>query len=153
LVIFTVVINKISITSDTWTVGKHGLSYSCVTAHYIDHDWILSLLCSTEEWDQLEQLHIFLEVFFNATLQLSCSYIPSAHQLLQHLYLIFKVYFFRLVFILLQILSYFITNLFYFFKIYHDFENIDIRRIAEDVYGDSPLSPIIEAMREKFLKY
>jgi Domain of unknown function (DUF4413) len=37
--------------------------------------------------------------------------------------------------------------------VYHDFENIDLRRIAEDVHGDSPLSPIIEAMREKFLKY
>jgi Domain of unknown function (DUF4413) len=53
----------------------------------------------------------------------------------------------------LQILNYFITNLFYFFKVYHDFENIDLRRIAEDVHGDSPLSPIIEVMREKFLKY
>jgi Domain of unknown function (DUF4413) len=37
--------------------------------------------------------------------------------------------------------------------VYHDFENIDFHRIAEDVHGDSPLSPIIEAMREKFLKY
>jgi hypothetical protein len=37
--------------------------------------------------------------------------------------------------------------------VYHDFENIDLCRIAEDVHGDSPLSPIIEAMREKFLKY
>jgi Domain of unknown function (DUF4413) len=37
--------------------------------------------------------------------------------------------------------------------VYHDFENIDLRRIAEDVHGDSPLSPIIEVMREKFLKY
>jgi hypothetical protein len=42
----------------------------------------LPLLCSTEECDQLEQLHTFLEVFFNATVQLSCSYILSAHQLL-----------------------------------------------------------------------
>jgi Domain of unknown function (DUF4413) len=46
-----------------------------------------------------------------------------------------------------------ITNLFYFFKVYHDLEDIDIHRIAEDVHSDSPLSPIIEAMREKFLKY
>jgi hypothetical protein len=37
--------------------------------------------------------------------------------------------------------------------VYHDFENIDFHRIAEDVHGDSPLSPIIEAMREKFLKH
>ena len=41
LAIFAVATNKISITSDIWTAGKHGLSYSCVTAHYIDHDWIL----------------------------------------------------------------------------------------------------------------
>jgi Domain of unknown function (DUF4413) len=37
--------------------------------------------------------------------------------------------------------------------VYHDFENIDLRQIAEDVHGDLPPSPIIEAMREKFLKY
>jgi Domain of unknown function (DUF4413) len=37
--------------------------------------------------------------------------------------------------------------------VYHDFENIDLRRIAEDVDGDLSLSSIIEAMREKFLKY
>jgi hypothetical protein len=41
LAIFAVVTYKISITSDIWTIGKHDLSYSCVTAHYIDHDWIL----------------------------------------------------------------------------------------------------------------
>jgi hypothetical protein len=77
----------------------------------------LSLLYSTGEWDQLEQLHTFLEVFFNATVQLSCSYTPPAHQLLQHLYLIFKVCFlFVFIFISLEILSYFITNLFYFFQ-------------------------------------
>lgn len=114
----------------------------------------LPLLCSTGEWDQLEQLRTFLEVFFNATVQLSCSYTPSAHQLLQHLYLISKVYFlFVFIFISFEILNYFITNLFYFFKVYHDLEDMDIRRIAEDVHSDSPLSPIIEAMREKFLKY
>jgi hypothetical protein len=77
----------------------------------------LPLLCSTGEWDQLEQLRIFLEVFFNATVQLSCSYTPSAHQLLQHLYLISNIYFlFIFIFISLEILSYFITNLFYFFQ-------------------------------------
>jgi hypothetical protein len=37
--------------------------------------------------------------------------------------------------------------------VYHYFENIDFRRIVEDVQGDSPLSPIIEATTEKFLKY
>jgi hypothetical protein len=113
----------------------------------------LPLLCSTKKYDQFEKLHTFLEVFFNTTVQQSCSYISSAHQLLQHLYLISKVFFLRLVFFSLQILNYFITNLFYFFKVCLDFENIYLHRIAEDVHGDSPLSPIIEAMREKFLKY
>jgi hypothetical protein len=32
---------KVSITSDIWTAGKHGLGYSCVIAHYIDENWIL----------------------------------------------------------------------------------------------------------------
>jgi hypothetical protein len=41
LAIFAVAINKISITSDIWTTGKHGFSYNCVTDHYINHDWIL----------------------------------------------------------------------------------------------------------------
>jgi hypothetical protein len=41
LAIFIVATYKISITSDIWTASKHGLSYSCVTAHDIDHDWIL----------------------------------------------------------------------------------------------------------------
>jgi hypothetical protein len=41
LAIFAVVTNKISITSDIWTAGKHDISYSYVTAHYIDQDWIL----------------------------------------------------------------------------------------------------------------
>ena len=33
--------NNVSITSDIWTAGKHGLSYSCVTVHYIDENWRL----------------------------------------------------------------------------------------------------------------
>jgi nitrate/nitrite-specific signal transduction histidine kinase len=41
LAIFTVAIHKVSITFNIWTADKYGLSYSCVTAHYIDHDWIL----------------------------------------------------------------------------------------------------------------
>ena len=28
--------NKVSITSDIWTAGKHGLGYSCITGHWID---------------------------------------------------------------------------------------------------------------------
>jgi hypothetical protein len=41
---------------------------------------------------------------------------------------------------------------YFFFKVYHDLEDIDLHRIAEHVHGDSPLSLIIEVMREKFLK-
>jgi hypothetical protein len=37
--------------------------------------------------------------------------------------------------------------------VYYDFEDIDFHRIAEHVHSDSPLSPIIEVMRDKFLKY
>ena len=33
--------NKVSITSDIWTAGKHGLGYSCVTGHWIDDQWVL----------------------------------------------------------------------------------------------------------------
>lgn len=32
---------KVSLTSDIWTAGKHGLSYICVTAHYLDDNWKL----------------------------------------------------------------------------------------------------------------
>ena len=28
--------SNVSITSDVWTAGKHGLSYICITGHYID---------------------------------------------------------------------------------------------------------------------
>jgi hypothetical protein len=41
LSIFAVTTNKRSITSVICSVGKHDLSYSCVTANYIDHNWIL----------------------------------------------------------------------------------------------------------------
>ena len=41
LAIFAVANYKISITSDIWTAGKHGLGYSCITAHYIDETWAL----------------------------------------------------------------------------------------------------------------
>src|SRR5664279_5539412 len=39
--IFAVQNNKVSITSDIWTAGKHGLGYSCVTGHWIDDQWVL----------------------------------------------------------------------------------------------------------------
>jgi hypothetical protein len=37
--------------------------------------------------------------------------------------------------------------------VYHDLEDIELRQIADDVHVDSPLAPIVEIMREKFLKY
>jgi hypothetical protein len=87
----------------------------------------LSLLCYVEGWDQLEQLCTFLEVFFNATVQLSCSYTPSAHQLLQHLYLISKVYFFFSSLYLFHYKFQVISLLFYFIfcKVCHDLEDIN----------------------------
>ena len=39
--IFGYMNSNVSITSDIWTAGKHGLSYFCVTAHYIDENWNL----------------------------------------------------------------------------------------------------------------
>jgi hypothetical protein len=62
--------------------------------------------------------------------------------------LFLSLYLFHYKFQVISLLIYFI-----FFKVYHDFKNIDLRRIVEDVHGDSPLSPIIESMTEKFLKY
>jgi hypothetical protein len=39
--IFTYQNNKVSITSDICTAGKHDLGYSCVTGHWIDDQWVL----------------------------------------------------------------------------------------------------------------
>ena len=39
--IFAIATNKVSITSDIWTAGKHGLGYSCITGHWIDANWVL----------------------------------------------------------------------------------------------------------------
>ena len=79
----------------------------------------LNLLLSEGEWIQIDNLKKILESFFNATVKLSCSYTPSAHELLHHLYMISKVY-----------------------------------REMEDIETcDSPLEPIVAAMKEKFLKY
>jgi hypothetical protein len=50
------------------------------------------LALSNGEWAQLHQLMKFLEVFFKATVALSCSYTPTAHALLHHLYYISGVY-------------------------------------------------------------
>jgi hypothetical protein len=41
LEIFGYVNYKASITSDIWTDGKYDLGYSCITAHYIDDNWLL----------------------------------------------------------------------------------------------------------------
>ena len=39
IAIFATAPFKVSLTSDIWTAGKHGLSYNCVTAHYLDDNW------------------------------------------------------------------------------------------------------------------
>jgi hypothetical protein len=52
----------------------------------------LTMMLSTSEWNQLVHLMNFLEAFFKATVKLSCSYTPTAHELLQHLLFIAKVY-------------------------------------------------------------
>jgi hypothetical protein len=41
LAIFGYANYKVSITSDIWTAGKHNLGYFCITAHYIDGNWLL----------------------------------------------------------------------------------------------------------------
>jgi hypothetical protein len=41
IAIFATTPFKVSLTSDIWTAGKHGLSYICITAHYIDDSWKL----------------------------------------------------------------------------------------------------------------
>ncbi|KAJ1703169.1 hypothetical protein LUZ63_002948 [Rhynchospora breviuscula] len=52
----------------------------------------IQLMLSTGEWQQLQHVKDFLKAFFDATVKLSCSYTPSAHELLQHLFAISKVY-------------------------------------------------------------
>ncbi|WP_284209408.1 hypothetical protein, partial [Chitiniphilus shinanonensis] len=41
IVIFATAPFKVALASDIWTAGKHGLSYICVTAHYLDDNWKL----------------------------------------------------------------------------------------------------------------
>jgi Domain of unknown function (DUF4413) len=129
-------------------------------------------------------LKSFLGVFFTTTVKLSCSYTPSTHELLHHLYRISKVnyLFFNLIHFKLHFFnfsSFFLSHLFlyyfffyliffyiifsisfflYFFsisshlflysfsqKVYREMENIESL--------DCSLSPIVEAMKENFLKY
>ncbi|KAJ1696123.1 hypothetical protein LUZ63_004635 [Rhynchospora breviuscula] len=52
----------------------------------------IQLLLSSGEWQQLQHIKDFLQSFFEATVRLSSSYTPSAHELLQQLYNISKVY-------------------------------------------------------------
>ena len=52
----------------------------------------MELALSTGEWDQLNKLMKFFEVFFKATLALSCSYKLTAHKLLHYLLRISQVY-------------------------------------------------------------
>ena len=71
------------------------------------------------EWEQLQRLCNFLQIFFTATVELSCSYSPTSFQLLKHLYEISKVYL----------------------------------KLEQAATHDCSLTPIVEAMKEKFLKY
>jgi hypothetical protein len=105
-------------------------------------------LISEGEWDQLEKLKFFLGVFFTAIVKLSCSYTLSTHELLHHLYRISKVNYLFLNLIHFNIYLFFYLIFFFIFfsqKVYREME--DIQSI------DSYLSPIIEVMKEKFLKY
>jgi hypothetical protein len=79
----------------------------------------MTLEPSVEEWEQLERLQKFLETFFKATVQLSCSYSSTSFELLKHLYSISKVY--------------------------CELEQAETR--------DKSLTPIVYAMKQKFLKY
>lgn len=79
----------------------------------------MALEPSLEEWEQLQTLSNFLRTFFNATVQLSCSYSPTAFELIRHLYSISKVY----------------------------------RELEEAESKYTTLTPIVDAMKEKFLKY
>ena len=72
-----------------------------------------------EEWEQLQRLSKFLETFFTATVQLSCSYSPTSFELLRHLYEISKVY----------------------------------CELEQAENYDKSLTPIVDAMKQKFLKY
>jgi hypothetical protein len=132
----------------------------------------IHLLISEEEWDQFEMLKSFLGVFFTTTVKLSYSYTSSTHELLHQLYRISKMnYLFLIWFILnfifinfhfffsLLFLSYFFYLIFFYIlffylifflysfsqKVYHEIKNIESL--------ESSLSPIVEAMKEKFLKF
>jgi hypothetical protein len=79
----------------------------------------MALEPSEEEWSQLQKLQKFLGTFFKATVKLSCSYSPTAFELIKHLYSISKVY--------------------------NELEQCQTQYQS--------LAPIVDAMREKFLKY
>jgi hypothetical protein len=76
----------------------------------------IHFLISEGEWDQLEMIKSFLGVFFTVTVKLSCSYIPSTHELLHHLYRISKVnyLFFNLIHFKLHLFLYYFFYLIFF---------------------------------------
>jgi hypothetical protein len=115
----------------------------------------IHLLISEGEWDQLEMLKSFLGIFFTAIIKLSCSYTSSTHELLHHLYRIFKVnyLFFNLIhfniylffYLIFFYILFYISSFSIFFsqKVYHEIEDIESLEFS--------LSPIVEAMKEKII--
>jgi hypothetical protein len=115
----------------------------------------IHLLISDGEWDKFEMLKFFFGVFFMAIVKLSCSYTPSIHELLHHLYRISKVnyLFFNLIhfniylffYLIFFYILFYISSFSIFFsqKVYHEIEDIESLEFS--------LSPIVEAMKEKII--
>jgi hypothetical protein len=97
------------------------LPYHAVIGEFLRSSTLegMTLEPSVEEWEQLERLRKFLEFFFKATVELSCSYSPTSFELLKHLYSISKVY----------------------------------RELEQTETRDKSLTPIVDVMKQKFLKY
>jgi putative component of membrane protein insertase Oxa1/YidC/SpoIIIJ protein YidD len=114
-----------------WDIDTHWNStyrflHRCLPYHAVIEEFLrsstpegMTLEPSVEEWEQLERLRKFLETFFKATVQLSCSYSPTSFELLKHLYSISKMY----------------------------------RKLEQAETQDKSLTPIVDAMKQKFLKY
>jgi hypothetical protein len=111
---------------DTRWNSTYRFLHRCLLYHAVIEEFFrsptpegMTLEPSIEELEQLERLQKFLEIFFKATVQLSCSYSPTSFELLKHLYSISKVY----------------------------------RELKQAETHDKSLTSIIDAMKQKFLKY
>jgi hypothetical protein len=139
---------------DTWWNSTYRIFHRCF--HYKRAIFeILSnsiegprLLLSEGEWSQLELLKNFLHVFFNATEKLSYSYIPFRTWVASASIYNFqsKLSLWNLVsFVIYYYLYLIFFYLFFLYKVYRameDTENLDLS-----------LVPIVQVMKEKFLKY